>query len=183
MPRCTPRLVGMVFLACALVGCTALQEATAPTPSASSATPVTAAATPNGFGGNWNEDLALSGEMTGRIGQVVAAEPGQRSECTGKNSKAAGQWALHVFGQVGATVFGVVVTTDPYRGPGQYTETTTVAQVHNLDNTRVWESATGDPVTFSVNNDEESGTLEGTLTNLGSGTGKLKISGRWSCKT
>ena len=183
MPRSTPRLVGMVLLACALSGCTALQEATAPTPAASSANPVTAAATPNGFGGNWNEDLALSGEMSGRIGQVVTTQPGQRSECTGKNSKSAGQWALHVFGEVGASVFGLVVTADPYRGPGPYGESTTVAQIHNLDNTRVWESGPGDVVSFNVNNDEESGTLEATLTNVGSGTGKLKVSGRWSCKT
>ena len=183
MPRSTPRLVGMVLLACALGGCTALQEATAPPPAAPSSTPVTAAATANGFGGNWNEDLALTGEMTGRIGQVVASQPGQVSECTGKNSKSAGQWALHVFGQVGTPVYGLVVTTDPYRGPGQYDATTTVSQVHNLDNSRVWESGAGDPVTFTVNNDEESGTLEATLTNVGSGTGKVKVSGRWSCKT
>ena len=41
----------------------------------------------------------------------------------------------------------------------------------------------GDTVAFAVNNDEESGTLDATLTNVGSGTGKLKVSGRWSCKT
>ena len=173
----------MVGFALALCGCSTIQDATAPTPSTSAQLPVTAAITPNGFGGSWNEDLTLSGELTGRIGEVVAAQPGETSECTGKNSKTAGQWALHVFSQVGSTVYGLVVTADPYRGPGQYTEATTVAQVHSLDNSKVWQSGAGDTVAFTVNNDEESGTLDATLTNVGSGTGKLKGSGRWSCKT
>jgi hypothetical protein len=173
----------MVSLALALLGCTTVQEATAPNPSASAQQPVTALATPNGFGGNWNQDLALSGELSGRIGQVVASQPGQASECTGKNSKTAGQWALHVFGQVGSKVMGVVVTADPYRGPGRYTESTAVVQVHDVDNSRVWQTGSGDAIAFLVNNDEESGTLEATLTNVASGTGKLKVSGRWACKT
>jgi len=173
----------MVLVALAFCGCSTIQEATAPSPSTSAQLPVTAVITPNGFGGNWNEDLALSGELTGRIGEVVASQPGQASECTGKNSKTAGQWALHVFSQVGSTVYGLVVTADPYRGPGNYTETTTAVQVHNLDNSKVWQSGTEDKVAFAVNNDEESGSLEATMTNVGSGTGKLKVSGRWSCKT
>jgi hypothetical protein len=173
----------MILAVLAISGCSTLQEATAPTPSASAALPVTAAVTPNGFGGNWNEDLALSGELSGRIGEVTASQPGQESECTGKNSSSAGQWALHVFGQVGPQVLGLVVTANPYRGPGQYTDSTTVVQVHNLDNSSVWQSGSGDPVTFAVNNDEESGTLQATLTSVASGTGKLKVSGRWACKT
>ena len=173
----------MVIVALAFCGCSTLQDATAPSPSTSAQLPVTAAVTPNGFGGTWNEDLALSGELSGRIGQVVASQPGQTSECTGKNSKTVGQWALHVYGQVGLTIWGLVVTADPYRGPGAYTEATTVAQVHNLDNSKVWASGRGDAIAFTVNNDEESGTLEATLTNVGSGIGKLKVSGRWSCKT
>ena len=173
----------MVLATLAISGCSTLQEATAPTPTASAAQAATAAATPNGFGGNWNEDLALSGELSGRIGEVSASQPGQVSECTGKNSSTAGQWALHVFGQVGPQVLGVVVTANPYRGPGQYTGTTTVVQVHNLDNSGVWQSGAADPVAFAVNNDEESGTLQATLTSVANGTGKLKVSGRWSCKT
>lgn len=173
----------MVLAALAFCGCSTIQEATAPTPSASAPTPVTAAITPQGFGGNWNEDLALSGELSGRLGEVIASQAGQRSECTGKNSKSAGQWALHVFGQVGAQVYGLVVTASPYRGPGQYGESTTAVQVHNLDSTSVWQSGSGDSVAFAVNNDEESGTLQATLTNVSSGTGKMKVSGRWACKT
>ena len=80
-------------------------------------------------------------------------------------------------------VMGVVVTANPYRGPGQYTGTTTVVQVHNLDNSGVWQSGAADPVAFAVNNDEESGTLQATLTSVANGTGKLKVSGRWACKT
>ena len=173
----------MVLVALAFAGCSTIQEATAPNPSASAASPATAGVIQNGFGGNWNEDLGLSGEMSGRLGQVVASQPGQESECTGKNSKTAGQWALHVFGQVGPQVFGLVVTADPYRGPGQYTDSTTSVQVHNLDSTRVWQSGAGDAVAFAVDNDEESGTLDATLTNVATGAGKLKISGRWACKT
>ena len=173
----------MILAALAFTGCSAIQEATAPTPSASAALPVTAAVKPNGFGGNWTEDLSLSGELSGRIGEVIASQPGQENECTGKNSSSAGHWALHVFGQVGPQVFGVVVTADPYRGPGQYTDSTTVVQVHNLDNSSVGQSGTGDAVAFAVNNDQESGMLQATLTNVANGTGKLKVSGRWACKT
>src|SRR2546423_13510276 len=109
MPRCGPRLVGMVLATLAISGCSTLQEATAPTPTASAAQAATAAATPNGFGGDWNEDLALSGALSGRIGEVSASQPRQASACTGKHSSPAGQRALPVFGHVGPQVLGAGV--------------------------------------------------------------------------
>src|SRR5438105_14215057 len=100
MPRCGPRLVGMVLATLAISGCSTLQEATAPTPTASAAQAATAAATPNGFGGNWNEDLPLGGELWGRTGGGGARQPGRASGGRGKTSSPAGRWPLHVLGRV-----------------------------------------------------------------------------------
>ena len=47
----------------------------------------------------------------------------------------------------------------------------------------MWETSADDPATFVVASDEESGTLQATLTDLNSNVTKLRLSGRWSCVT
>jgi hypothetical protein len=94
-----------------------------------------------------------------------------------------GTWASTLFGPVGAEVFGVVVLSSGYRGPATYDQGKASVQVYNPDKSRVWQSQSGDLVSFTVNPDEESGSMDATLTNLGTNKSKLKVSGRWSCRT
>ena len=56
-------------------------------------------------------------------------------------------------------------------------------QVARPDGSAVWETSAGDAATFTVGLGEESGTLSATLTNLSSTATKLRLDGRWSCRT
>ena len=154
-----------------------------PAPSPSSAVtpapnPVPSAAVSH----NWEENLSFGGDLSGSMKSVVAAQPGQVSECTGRNSLSGGSWASSIYGNVGSEVFGLVIVANPYRGPGTYRDRQASVQVHSLDNSRVWQSVAADPVTFVVAADQESGTLEASLDNLTTGKTTLKISGAWTCR-
>ena len=163
-----------------LTGCSALEDATTPTPTAATPTPV-ALASPAGPA--WTQDLSFTGELQGRMTGIVPNQAGQHSDCTGPNSKTAGNWALTLFGQVGPNVYGVVITANPYRGPGSYPAGPASVEVHTVDLKQVWQVQPGDSVTFRVNNDEQSGTLDATLTDLADAKGKLRVAGSWSCRS
>lgn len=172
---------GMVMLACVLGGCgQGTAGAPSPTPSESATPAPTAAPTPAGH--NWEENLAFAGDLSGRMATVVASAPNQVSECTGVNSRSAGTWSSAVYGDVGGTVYGVVIVAGQYRGPGTYKDAGVSVQVTTVDHTRVWQSVAADPVTFTVNADETSGTLDASLDNLTTGKTSLKVSGTWTCR-
>ena len=174
---------GMVVLtgvlAVALPGCGEGREGTvSPSPPAS---PVPAS-TPSAAAHNWEENLTFSGDLSGRMATVVASAPNQVSECTGANSKAAGTWSSAIYGDLGGTTYGVVVVAGQYRGPGTYKDAGVSVQVTAVDHTRVWQSVAADPVTFTVNSDETSGTLDASLDNLTTGKTTLRVSGTWTCR-
>jgi hypothetical protein len=177
MPRPGIVLLGIVG-AWALTGCTALNEANAPQPTP---TPSLTAATSAQTLPPWTENLVFTGELAGQMTTIVASGPGQQSECTGTGSAAAGKWVSTLFGGVGPGVYGIVVSASPYRGPGTYGQPVVTVQVHSLDNQKVWRSQPADPVTFVVAADENSGTLDAVLTNQVDTTGKLHVTGTWSC--
>jgi hypothetical protein len=183
MPRPGTRILAGMAAVVALSGCSALQDAAAPAPSA---TPASSAALtaprPSPSGAAWAEDLAFSGEMAGRMTGIVPNQPGQTSNCTGPNSKTGGQWASTFFGQVANGVYGLVITANPYRGPGSYPAGPTAIEVYSADLKQVWHSQAGDTVTFVVNNDEQTGTVDAVLTNQGDGKTKLHVTGTWSCR-
>jgi hypothetical protein len=183
MPRPGTRILAGMAAVLALSGCSALQEAAPPAPTATAVSSAALTAPrPSPSGLAWAEDLAFSGEMTGRMTGIVPNQPGQASNCTGPNSKTGGQWASTFFGQVSNAVYGVVITANPYRGPGSYQAGPATVEVHSADQKQVWQTQTGDPVTFAVNNDEQSGSIDAVLTNLGDGKTKLHIAGSWSCR-
>lgn len=183
MPRPGTRFLAGMAAALALSACSTLQDATAPTPTPStSGSAALTAPQPSPSGVAWAEDLTFSGEMAGRMTGIVPNQPGQRSECTGPNSKTSGNWASTLFGQVSNGVYGLVVTANPYRGPGSYAAGPAKVEIHSADQKQVWQSQTGDVVTFTVNNDEQTGTLDAALTNLSDGKTKLRVSGTWSCR-
>ena len=179
MPLFATRLVAGMAVAAALSACTALENASAPEPTANASAPAVA---PTPSGAAWAQDLVFSGDLSGRLTSVVPNQPGQANQSTGFNSKSTGKWVSQIFGPVATGVYGVIVTVDPYRGPGTYATGTSV-QVHSVDQKQVWEAQAGDAVKFGVNNDEQSGTLDATLTNLADNKGKLHVTGSWSCRS
>ena len=179
MPRPRMRLAGILFTLAGIT-CSAVQpptvEAPPPPPTTTPSVVPTAVAA-------WNQDLSFSGDLSGKMSLVTPGDAALRSECTGHNSRAAGAWASSLFGPVGADVYGLVVTVSQYRGPGTYVAPQASAQVHTPDNSAVWQTSDSDPATFTVDPDEESGSLDATLTNLASNKTKLQVRGRWSCRT
>src|SRR5581483_3053253 len=130
MPGSRTRLLAGMAAVLALGGCSSFQDLSSPTPAPSSSSAALTAPAPSPSGVAWAENLTFSGELAGQMTGIVPNQPGQRSECTGPNSKTAGNWASTWFGMVANTVYGVVVTANPYRGPGTYATGNAQVEVH-----------------------------------------------------
>ena len=180
MPRPRTRLAGIVLAALLAAGCQGLQAPKVDVPPpAPTATP-SPSPTPQG---TWTQSLDFSGDVSGTMSSVVPATPQVRSECTGRNSRPAGVWASTIIGYVGSDVYGVLFAVGQYRGPGSYSSPDVTVQVHSSDNSAVWQSAGAKTATLTVGPDEESGTVEAKLTNLGSNQPTLQLNGSWNCRT
>jgi hypothetical protein len=131
--------------------------------------------------GSWVESLAFSGDVQGTMAGVVSGNAQLESECTGPASLQAGTWASTLYGQVGSTVYEVVVVVSRYRGPGTYQAPQVEVQVAKPDGSAVWSTAPGQPAAFSVDVGQRSGTLDATLVNLATDQVGLHLSGTWSC--
>jgi hypothetical protein len=166
-----------LLLASALAGCGGQAPQLAPEPAA---TPTPA---PRAPGATRAQALAFSGDVQGGMDRVMPASDAARSECSGRNSRTAGAWASALYGPVGGDMYAVLVTVRPYRGPSTYRTPDVAVQVARSDGSAVWQTSAGDPATFGVGLDEESGTLSATLTNLSGTATKLRLDGRWSCRT
>ena len=114
--------------------------------------------------------------MTALMPQDSAAQ----SECTTR-PRQGGSWASTLYGRVDGTVYGFMVLVQPYNGPGTYGESQTKVEVFTPDKKQAWESLSGDSVTFTVDNGEQTGSVEATLHNLDSNQMTLTVKGRWSC--
>ena len=169
--------VALATAACGSAPSPAAQTSSSPSPTALPTAPPTAAG-----GHNWQENLAFTGDLTGSLTTVVPDQPNQTSECTGTASRSAGSWSSAIYGTVGGTVYGVVLTAAAYRGPGTYKDKDVSVQVTSADHTHVWQSVNTDPVTFVVAADETSGTLDASLDNLTTGKTSLHVSGSWTCR-
>ena len=130
----------------------------------------------------WAVELEFSGELAGQVTGTAPSEGSLHNECTGKNSARAGRWASTMLMAVGQERVGQVILVDGYRGAGTF-ESGVSIEVHTLDVARVWHNRPEDPVRFAVNPDEESGRLEATLSNTGAPSQKLRVKGRWTCRT
>jgi len=181
----TPRSLHAILLAAVLaavaapaaVACTAT-EASVPPPAAAS----TPAATATPAGGGWAESLLLSGDVAGALEQVLPPEAGGRSECSGRNSRHTGTWAGTIAGEIDGQPYDLLMTAAPYRGPGVYRPPDASVQVAKPDGSAVWQTSGTDSATFTIAADEESGTLEATLTDLSSQATRVRVAGRWSCR-
>ena len=123
MPLFATRLVAGMAVAAALSACTAMENASAPEPTATASQP---AIQPTPSCVAWAQDLVFSGDVSGRLTGVVPNQPGQNNRCTGFNSKTTGKWVSQIYGPVANGVYGLIVTVDPYRGPAAYTAGTAV---------------------------------------------------------
>jgi hypothetical protein len=174
MPKPAHALAGLfVLLAC---GCSAMASTSVPSPTPTKPPTPTPAA-------NWNQDMTLAGDVNTRIQTIAPTEPKVHSECSGKNSRTTGTWASTIYWILNGDRWGVVVLAPNYKGPGVYAGGAVSVQVHNGDSSKVWKNLDTDPANFVVGGDEESGTIDATLSNLSAYRGRLHISGRWSCKT
>lgn len=174
MPRLAPLLLGMLTLfVCACSGL----EAEPPV----AATPVPAPSAASGQG--WLQELSFSGDVKGKLNQITPSQGAFRSVCTGSRGTGADNWILTLYGPVGGRVFGFQVGVQPYRGPGTYTATKAQLQFFRPDNSAAWRSGGDDDVSFSVDPSQESGQVSASLTNLTNNQSKVKVSGRWSCRT
>ncbi|MDQ6772593.1 MAG: hypothetical protein M3024_06350 [Candidatus Dormibacteraeota bacterium] len=171
-PAATPVLLAVVTLS----ACGALE----PVPQVAATPTPTQIADPNSAP-SWLENLTFGGDLRGTLNQVTAGENGMRTACTGPRGRAMQAYVLTVFGPVGKSVYGVQLTVNQYRGPGQYSAPLAGAQVFRPDNSAGWRAVDGDSVTVSVGPDEQSGQVQASLTNLGNNNSKLKLKGNWAC--
>jgi hypothetical protein len=135
--------------------------------------------------GNWSEALAFAGDVSGQMTGIVPDTDTQRSECTGSRTHNGETWSDSFYGTVDASgqVWGVVLLVDNFRGPGTYLGKSVTVEMHSQDTSRVWSSSDGDKITFVVARNQQSGTLDATLTNATTGkTAAEHISGRWNCR-
>lgn len=161
-------------------GCSALEPvpgaAASPSPAAS------AAAAPNAAP-SWVENLSFTGDVRGTLNQITPGDDTMRSACTGRRGQGSSTWVLTIFGAVARGTYGLQVRIDDYRGPGRYAAPQAGIQVFRPDNSAGWRASGGDPVTFTVGPDQQSGDLQATMTNLANDQSKLRVNGNWTCVT
>jgi outer membrane lipoprotein SlyB len=186
------RLAGIVFaalLALLVAGCgrsgqTGASVATRSTPSpapTARATGPTPVPTPRIGPPASIQNLTFSGDVNGTMTALVTQSPQTASACSERPVEAAA-WASTLYGTIGGTVYGFVATVKPYNGPGTYTAAQAQVQLFSVsDQQKTWESLPGDAVSFTVHNDNLTGTVNATLTDLGSDQATLNVSGNWSC--
>ena len=135
--------------------------------------------------GNWNQALSFSGDLKGAMTGIVSDTTTQQSECTGSRTHNGETWSDAFYGSVDSSgqVWGVVFLLKNFRGPGTYLNQAVTVEVHSPDALNVWSSDAGDKVTFLVARNQQSGTINATLTNAT--TGKIAaehITGSWNCR-
>ena len=126
--------------------------------------------------------LRLSSDEIAAAAKTAPADTVKRSECTGKESRHTGSWASTFLLDVSGQRIALVILVPGYTGAGAQTKAVTV-EVHTDDLSRVWENQPGDIVSFLVGADEESGRLDVVLSNVSALDAKLRIVGRWTCRT
>jgi hypothetical protein len=179
MPRSRSLLLGIaMFLACSCGG----GPASAPSPSPSpTRIPIPLATASLGAGyAPWLLNLDFSGDLTAHVTGTAASDDLIHNECTGDGSTRLTKWASTMALNIGQQRYALIVLVDGYRGAGVFTGNVSV-EVNSSDKAKVWQNGPGDPVSFTVGSDEQSGLLDATVTNAATGSSKVRISGHWTC--
>ena len=135
--------------------------------------------------GSWVQDLTFSGDVSGHMSAIVANSGPSISECTGTRSHSGDPYSDAFYGTLdgGTNVWGVTFLVNSYRGAGTYKNPDVVVQVHRpTDSTQVWQSGPDDVVSFTINTDLESGSVDADLTDARSGNKTLHLKGKWNCR-
>ena len=180
MPRSRSLLLGIALLIASACG---VGSASLPSPSPSPTrvpTPVATASLGAGYA-PWALNLDFSGDLTGHVTGTAAPDDQIRDECTGNGSASLGTWASTMALNIGQQRYALVVLAREYKGAAVFT-TNLKVEVHNPEQSKVWQNVPGDPVSFTVGADEKSGLLDATLSNAATPSNKLRISGHWSCQ-
>jgi hypothetical protein len=134
--------------------------------------------------GNWTENLIFKGEIAGQMTGIVPDSGDQVNACTGSKTRNGEQWADTFFGTIDASgrVWEVGFLVNNFRGPGVYHSADVSLVVRSADKTRVWLNLSRDKVTFTLDQSQQSGTVDAALTDATSGKPGLQITGRWNCR-
>ncbi len=133
----------------------------------------------------WNQDLTLSGEVTGHMTGIVPDTSTEHSACTGAKPRAGQTWADEFFGLIDSSgnVWGLDFVIVNYGGPGVYRDQALQVEVSDASTTKVWENQSGDAVTFVLDRTQQSGTIDALLTSAATGkAGAVHLTGHWNCK-
>jgi hypothetical protein len=134
--------------------------------------------------GNWSQNLTFGGGVVGQMTGIVADTGDQVSACTGSKTRNGEQWADTFYATVGVNpqVWEIGFVVNNFRGPGLYRTTDSTIVVRSLDKKRVWLNISRDKVTFTLSANQQSGTIDASLTDATTGKPGLKITGQWNCQ-
>lgn len=135
--------------------------------------------------GNWTQQLVFAGEVKGAMTAIVPDNGTQSSECTGARTHNGETWSDTFYGTVDSsgTVWGVVILINNFRGPGTYLNQDVTVEMHSVDTSQVWSSADGGKVNFVLARNQQTGTIDASLTNSSTGKAAAEhITGSWNCR-
>jgi hypothetical protein len=167
------RVVGIVALIVLALACGPAAVKTVPSPS-----PVIPQ-------GTWMQSLTFTGEVPGQMTGIIPGTGDLASSCTGSKTHVGERWADTTYGTVdaGGQVWGVVFLIENFSGPGTYTDKAVIVEMHSADNSKVWSRGAGDKITFTIERNQQTGTIDAGLTSAATGkAGAEHITGRWNCR-
>jgi hypothetical protein len=139
--------------------------------------------------GTWTQNLAFSGDLSGVMTAIVADSGSQKNECSGLKARSGQVWGDTFYGTIDATgdIWDVNFSIADFRGAGPYSAPFVTVVVQSVatpsDMTKNWSSQGGaNKVTFSMDSNQQSGTVTADLTNAQTGKTGLHITGQWHCR-
>jgi hypothetical protein len=139
--------------------------------------------------GTWTQNLTFTGDLSGVMTAIVADSGSQKNECSGAKARNGQVWGDTFYGTIDASgdVWEVNFSIPNFRGPGPYAAPAATVVVTNpadpTNLTKVWSSQGGaNKVTFSMDSDQQSGTVTADLTNAQTGNTGLHVTGQWHCR-
>src|SRR5579864_9438082 len=143
--------------------------------------------------GNWIQNLTLSGDLPGHITTIIPDHAGQQTFCSGAKARNGETWSDSFFATVDASgnQWQISIVIENFRGPGTYTDKDVKIALQSPDNTQTWLNQEADPtfnlaadkVTFTITRNQQSGTIDASLTNATSGKrGAEHVTGTWNCR-
>jgi hypothetical protein len=143
--------------------------------------------------GSWTQNLTLTGDLPGQITGVVADQGSQQTFCSGSKARNGETWSDSFYANVDTSgnEWQLNIIIENFRGPGTYTNKDVKISLQSADNTKAWLNQDADPttnlgadtVTFTIDRNQQAGTIDALLTNATSGKrGAEHLIGNWNCR-